>query len=199
MTTMTTATTIAAPAPASGLVTAEELLLMPRGDGRRYELICGVLVEKMSTGDPHALVVAIITTVLSMFVGPRGYGAVRAGEPGYRLVVGPPDTVLAADVAWIAPGRLPASGVRGFPELAPDLAVEVRSPGDTRAAVARKAARWLRYGTREVWVADPESVTLTRYTAGAAPVVLGQWDTLDGGELLPGFSTPVWRLFRWAE
>ena len=123
----------------------------------------------------------------------------RTGEPGYRLEVGPPDTVLAPDVAWIAPGRLPASGVRGFPELAPDLAVEVRSPGDTRAAVARKAMRWLRYGTREVWVADPESVTLTRYVAGAAPVVLGEWDTLDGGEMLPGFRTPVWRLFRWAE
>ena len=180
-------------------MTAEELLLMPRGDGRRYELIRGVLVEKMPRGFAHGATVPFITTVLSMFAGPRGYGAVLAGDPGFWVEVGPPDTVLAADVAWIAPGRLPASGVRGFPELAPDLAVEVRSPGDTWAAVARKAARWLRYGTREVWVADPESVTLTRYVAGAAPVVLGEWDTLDGGELLPGFRTPVWRLFRWAE
>ena len=35
------------------LITADELLKMPRGDGRRYELIRGVLVEKMPTGDPH--------------------------------------------------------------------------------------------------------------------------------------------------
>ena len=195
--TMTTTTTAAAPPPR--LITADELLAMPRQDGRRYELICGVLVEKMPTGDAHALVVAIITTVLSMFVGPRGYGAVRAGEPGYRLEIGPPDTVLAPDVAWIAPGRMPAAGARGFPELAPDLAVEVKSPGDTRAAMARKAAQWLRYGTRQVWAADPETITLTIYTAGAPPSVLGEWDTLDGGELLPGFQTPVWRLFRWAE
>ena len=195
--TMTTAT--AAAAPPARLITADELLAMPRQDGRRYELIGGVLVEKMPTGDAHALVVAIITTVLSMFVGPRGYGAVRAGEPGFRLEIGPPDTVLAPDVAWIAPGRLPAAGARGFPELAPDLAVEVRSPGDTRAALGRKAEQWLRYGAREVWVADPESVTLTRYTAGAPPSVLGEWDILDGGELLPGFRTAVWRLFRWTE
>ena len=180
-------------------VTAAELLAMPRRDGCRYELIRGVLVEKSPTGFAHGVVVTMIATVLQLWVGPRQYGVVVSGEPGFRLEIGPPDTVLAPDVAWIAPGRLPAAGGRGFPELAPDLAVEVRSPGDTRAALARKAAQWLRYGAREVWVADPESVTLTRYSAGAAPVVLGEWDTLDGGELLPGFRTPVWRLFRWAE
>ena len=194
--TMTTATTAAA---APRLVTAEELLAMPRGDGRRYELICGVLVEKMPTGFDHGVVVTIIAAVLHLWAGPRQYGAVVSGEPGFRLEIGPPDTVLAPDVAWIAPGRMPAAGARGFPELAPDLAVEVKSPGDTRAAMARKAAQWLRYGTRQVWAADPETITLTIYTAGAPPSVLGEWDTLDGGELLPGFRTPVWRLFRWTE
>ena len=194
--TMTTATTAAAP---PRLVTAEELLLMPRGDGRRYELICGVLVEKIPAGFAHGVVVTMIAAVLHLWAGPRQYGAVVSGEPGFRLEIGLPDTVLAPDVAWIAPGRMPAAGARGFPELAPDLAVEVKSPGDTRAALARKAAQWLRYGAREVWAADPETITLTIYTAGAPPSVLGEWDTLDGGELLPGFQTPVWRLFRWTE
>ena len=201
---MTTTTTASATATATAtapprVITADELLAMPRQAGRRYELIRGVLVEKMPTGDAHALVVAIITTVLSMFVGPRGYGAVRAGEPGYTLEVGPPDTVMAPDVAWIAPGRMPPSGATGFPQLAPDLAVEVKSPGDTTAALARKAEMWLHYGARQVWAVDPERLTLTQYTPGAAPLTLGEWDTLDGGELLPGFRTPVWRLFRWAE
>ena len=200
MTTTTTASaTATAPPPPAHLITAAELLAMPRQDGRRYELIRGVLVAKMPTGDAHALVVAIITTVLSMFVGPRGYGAVRAGEPGYTLEVGPPDTVMAPDVAWIAPGRIPPAGAAGFPQLAPDLAVEVKSPGDTTAALARKARQWLHYGARQVWAVDPERLTLTQYTPGAPPITLGEWDTLDGGELLPGFSTPVWRLFRWAE
>ena len=195
MTTMTTAT---APPPPR-LITAAELLAMPRQAGRRCELIRGVLVEKMPTGFAHSVAVTMIATVLNLWAGPRGYGVVVSGEPGYTLEVGPPDTVMAPDVAWIAPGRMPPAGSSGFPQLAPDLAVEVKSPGDTTAALARKAQLWLRYGTRQVWAVDPERLTITQYTTGAPPVTLGEWDTLDGGELLPGFSTPVWRLFRWTE
>ena len=185
-----------APAPpAAKLITAAELLAMPGGDGKRYELIRGELIEKMPTGDPHALVMAVITTVLSMFVGPRNYGAVRCGDPGYLLEIGP-DTVRAPDVAWIAPGRVPP-GTPGFLNLAPDLSVEIKSPRNSNPEMRRKAEMWLSFGTRQVWVADPAHTTITRYAPGAAPVVLGEDDTIDGGDLLPGFTAPVWSLFRW--
>ena len=177
------------------LMTADELLAMPRGYGKRYELIRGVLVEKMPTGHPHSVVVAIITTILSIFVGPRGYGIVVSGEPGYLLEIGP-DTVRAPDVAWIAPGRIP-EGARGFPNLAPDLVVEVKSPGNSYAEMRRKAEMWLSFGARQVWMADPEHTAVTRYIPGGAPVVLGEDETIDGGDLLPGFTAPVWSLFRW--
>ena len=177
------------------LMTAAELLAMPRNDGKKYELIRGELIEKMPTGDPHSIVVAVITTVLSMFVGPRNYGGVRAGEPGYLLEIGP-DTVRAPDVAWIAPGRILPGG-SGYPYLAPDLAVEVKSPSNSNPEMRRKAAMWLSFGSRQVWVADPEHTTLTRYAPGVAPVVLREDDTIDGGDLLPGFTAPVWSLFRW--
>ena len=55
---------------------------------------------------------------------------------------------------------------------------------------------WLAFGAREVWVLNPEDTTVTRYRPGLSPVVLGEDDTLDGGELLPGFSVAVWQLFR---
>jgi Uma2 family endonuclease len=175
------------------LITAEELLLMPR-DGNRYELVRGVLVQKMPTGDPHGEVVLRIGAALSIYADNYDYGSTRAGEPGYRLDRDP-DTVRAPDVAWIASGRIP-EGTQGYPGLAPDLAVEVKSPGNSNPEMAAKAAMWLSYGSREVWVADPETTTITRHRPNAAPVTLGEDDILDGDELLPGFSAPVWRLFR---
>ena len=176
------------------LVTAEELLAMPRGQGHRYELLRGVLVEKMPTGDPHGIAVTRIAAALHNYSDDNDYGAARSGEPGYRLERDP-DTVRAPDVAWIAPGRIPP-GTQGYPELAPDLAVEVKSPRNSYAELAAKAGMWLSYGSREVWVADPERTTLTVYRPYQEPLVLGEEDTLAGGDLLPGFATPVWRLFR---
>ena len=176
------------------LITAEELLVMPRGEGHRYELLRGVLVEKMATGDPHGESVTRIAVALELYSDANDYGVVRSGEPGYRLERDP-DTVRAPDVAWIAPGRIPP-GTQGYPELAPDLAVEVKSPSNSYAELAAKAGMWLSYGSREVWVADPERVTITVYRPYQEPLILGEDDTLAGGDLLPGFSTPVWRLFR---
>ena len=176
------------------LITAAELLAMPRGDGRRYELIRGMLVEKMPTGDAHRIAVSRFDTALSIYSDTNDYGSVGAGEPGYRLERDP-DTVRAPDVVWIAPGRIPA-GTRGFPEIAPDLAVEIKSPSNSDAELAAKAWMWLSYGSRQVWVGDPESVTVRVFRPGMAPALLHEDDVLDGGELLPGFSSPVWRLFR---
>ncbi len=174
------------------LVTADELLAMAqRGEGKRYELVRGALIKKVSAGDPHAIAVSRIDTALSVYSDDNDYGEARAGEPGYRLEFAP-DTVRAPDVAWIAPGRVP-EGTQGFPNLAPDLVVEVVSPGQN---LAEKAAMWLSFGSREVWVANPDPISITRYRPGQTPEVLGEDDVLDGGDLLPGFSVPVWRLFR---
>ena len=87
-------------------------------------------------------------------------------------------------------------GRRATRNWPPDLAVEVKSPRNSYAELAAKAGMWLSYGSREVWVADPERVTLTVYRPYQEPLVLGEDDTLEGGDLLPGFATPVWQLFR---
>ena len=176
------------------LMTADELLMMPKGDGRRFELIRGVLIEKMPGGDPHSEAVVRTGTVLTVYSDDNDYGDVRSGEPGYRLDRDP-DTVRAPDVAWFAPGRL-IRGRPGFPELVPDLAVEVKSPGNSWPEITAKAYMWLSYGSQQVWVADPPTTTITIYRLNTAPVTLSEDDVLEGGDLLPGFSTPVWRLFR---
>ena len=175
------------------LITADELLMMP-DDGKRHELIRGVLSEKVAPGYPHGIVVSRTSAALSIYSDENDYGTVIAGDPGHRLERNP-DTVRAPDVAWIAPGRVP-EGIVGYPNFAPDLAVEVKSPSNSYAALEDKALMWLSYGSREVWIADPDRTTLTRHRPGVPPVTLGEDDILDGGDLLPGFNTPVWRLFR---
>ena len=176
------------------LVTADELLTLPKSDGRRFELIRGVLIEKMPGGDPHSEAVVRAGTLLTIYSDDNDYGNTRSGEPGYRLDRDP-DTVRAPDVAWFAPGRLP-EGAEGFPELAPDLAVEVKSPGNSWPEMTAKAYMWLSYGSQQAWVADPATVTVTVYRLNEHPVTLTADDVLGGGDLLPGFSTPVWRMFR---
>lgn len=175
------------------LMTAEELLLMPKIDGRRFELIRGVLVEKMPGGKSQGLVNSRIDAALSTYSDSNDYGDTLSADTGYRLDR-EPDTVRAPDVAWFAPGRLPEA--EGFPELAPDLAVEVKPPSNSWPEMAAKARMWLSYGSQQVWIADPPTTTITIYQLDTAPVTLGEDDGLDGGELLLGFSTPVWRLFR---
>ena len=160
-------------------------------DGHCYELVRGKLVTKAPTGDPNAVVVKWTAFALTQYEIDTGYGVVVTGKPGYRLEIAP-DTVRAPDVAWVAPGRI-APGTQGFPHLAPDLVVEVQSP---RQNLTEKALMWLHYGSREVWVAVPSPISVTRYRADAAPVTLYEDDVLEGGDLLPGFRVPVWRLFR---
>ncbi len=175
------------------LMTADELLALPRGDGKRYELIRGVLIEKMPAGKSQGVVGSRIDYALAHYAEGNDYGITLSSDTGYRLDRDP-DTVRAPDVAWFAPGRLPEPD--GFPELAPDLAVEVKSPGNSWPEITAKAYMWLSYGSQQVWVADPPTTTVTIYRLNATPVSLGEDDILDGGALLPGFSTPVWRLFR---
>ena len=122
------------------------------------------------------------------------YGEVRAGDSGFLLERGP-DTVRGPDLAWGSPDRL-SEPVAGYAELAPDLVVEVKSPSNSNREMTDRAMMWLSHGVRMVLVADPRPVSLTVFRPGEPPATLGEDDVLDGGNLLPGFSTPVWRLFR---
>ena len=175
------------------LITADELLLMP-DDGMQRELIRGVLTEDMPPGDEHGVLVAHIAWLLTSYSYDNDYGQVRAGDSGFLLERNP-DTVRGPDVAWVAPGRL-AGPVVGYPELAPDLVVEVKSPSNSNREMADKAAMWLSHGSRMALVVDPRPITVTVYCPGEPPQVLGEFDTFDGGDVLPGFTAPIWRFFR---
>ena len=175
------------------LMTADELLLLPRGI-KRYELIRGSLIQYPLNEAPVGLAASHINYALGSYADSHDYGCTAIGC-GYWLERNP-DTVRAATITWVAPGLIP-KGTQGYPEMAPDLAVEVKSRSNSHPETTAKAYMWLCYGSQQVWVADPPTATITVYSSlNTAPVTLGEDDILDGGELLPGFSTSVWRLFR---
>src|SRR5690349_11634652 len=114
--------------PFAEVVTADDLLRTPLPH-KRTELVRGVLVVREPAGGLHGVVTVNLGAELVAYVKRTGAGRVFAAETGFHLATNP-DTVRAPDVAFVARDRLPEGVPRGFPGLAPDLAVEVLSPGD---------------------------------------------------------------------
>jgi Uma2 family endonuclease len=171
-------------------VTADALFRLT-GDHGRYALVKGELLHMTPAGFAHGAVVANLTGPLLQHVKAHRLGIVCGAETGFVLARDP-DTVLAPDVAFVRRERIPASGAPAtFWNGAPDLAVEVVSPGDTRPEVASKVDTWLAAGALVVWVADPRDSSVTIHQQGRAPQRLTAADTLDGAPLLPDFRLPV--------
>jgi Uma2 family endonuclease len=114
-------------------------------------------------------------------------GAVFAAETGFKLASNP-DTVRAPDVAFVRRGRLRDPLPVGFPAMAPDLVVEVLSPDDRPDEVLAKVADWLTAGTNLVWVVDPERRLARVYRENGSQAIVTAGETLDGEEVLPGFT-----------
>jgi len=121
-------------------------------------------------------------------------GAVLSAETGFQIGHDP-DTVRAPDVAYVAIERIPQTEPVGFFPGAPDLAVEVLSPGDPAGDVLAKVQDWLDAGCRAVWVVDPKTRTVSVYPSRRQITVLSESETLDGGEVLPGLRVAVADLF----
>lgn len=180
----------------TSLVTADELLALPTGMGKRYELVLGEIRVMSPTGWQHGNVVSNLHEILAWFVKQHDLGMMFGAETGFRLARDP-DTVRAPDIAFIAKQSLPAEMPReAFWPGAPDLAVEVLSPDDRTGEVDEKIEAWLAAGTTAVWIVDPKLRTVTIYQSENIVDVRAVGQTLDGGAVVPGFSSPVAELFR---
>lgn len=182
-------------ATTDALITAEQLLHWPDPE-LRLELVAGRLHEMTLASGGHGRIEMNFAVALAVHVRARALGVVFPSDTGFVLQRGP-DTVRAPDVAFVAAGRLPAAGVswRGFLELAPDLAVEIRSPSDRTRGSRAKVAEYLAAGVRAVWTVDPPRRSVTVHAPGAAPRVLAEGDVLEGGDVVPGFRCTVAELF----
>ncbi|MDQ3693599.1 MAG: Uma2 family endonuclease [Chloroflexota bacterium] len=165
------------------------------GPDGRWEIIAGELIEMPPAGGKHGRIWGAIYAHLWNFVVPNRRGYVYGADTGFVLVVDPL-TLRAPDVGFIRAERLPADfDDGGFLRVAPDIVVEVLSPSDRLAPALSKVAAWLEAGAAVVWLVDPAAETVTVFGPEASPRGLTIEQTLDGGDILPGFTFPVRDIF----
>ncbi len=174
------------------LVTADDLERMGRAD---LELVRGELVAVMTrAGEQHGTLAAFLTVVVGTFVRTHDLGRVYV-EVGYKLF-SDPDTVRGPDVSFVSRKRqTTAKPRRGFIRGAPDLAIEIVSSEKPVAQLTAKALEYIEAGTLLVWVVDPDPREVRVHRPGQPALTVSKTDTLDGADVLPGFTLPLFRLF----
>jgi Uma2 family endonuclease len=169
--------------------TADELLELPTGEGKRYELIEGQLRVMCAAGFEHGRIAMTAGRLLGNHVHETNSGVTLGAETGF-ILARDPDTVRAPDAAFVSNARAAAVGTTfGFwLGGAPDLAVEVVSPDDSRGYVRAKALNWLEAGATAVLVLDPPSRSTTVYREG------GEIHSFTNGEIDLSDAVPGWRV-----
>jgi len=173
-----------------------EIAHLPENADKHMELIEGVIYEMPPAGYEHGADAGNFFGFIWNHVRANDLGRVTAAETGYVVYTDASgkDTILAPDVGFIAKARVPTEGVRKYAHLAPDLAVEMVSPNDKAEEIHAKVNQYLKYGTRLVWVAYPETRTVVVHTPSGAQT-LSEDNTLDGGDVLHGFKLLIREIF----
>ena len=176
------------------LMSVDDLYAMPE-DGLRHELQAGLLVSEPLPGTRHGRVAARVAELLGAHARRHRLGVVISNDSGFILSRSP-DTVRGPDVSFVSRERFESVGDRStaFPGP-PDLAVEVLSPSNTPAGIHAKVADYLAAGTRCVWVLDTGTETVVVYRSLLSPRTSTATDTLEGGDVVPGFRANVTELF----
>ncbi|MCL6542841.1 MAG: Uma2 family endonuclease [Roseiflexus sp.] len=153
--------TAAAPlvGPPQGRWTYADYAALP-DDGNRYEIIAGVLYTTPAPGAGHQSVSARLVTFLVTHVEFAGLGRVFAAPVDVELA---PDTVVQPDIVVILSAnldRITPSRIIG----APDLVVEILSPGTAGHDQREKQDAYARAGVGEYWIVDPGAQTVELLT-----------------------------------
>ena len=176
------------------LMTTEEFLAHPLSD-KKAELVRGELRVTPPPGSPHAYAASNLLALLVVHVKERGLGRVFGDGAGYELVQ-LPRTVRVPAVSFVRSSRLPRDGaVPGLLKLAPDIAIEILSPSETASELEEKLDDYRACGTPLIWVVDPVRRTVMIVSNDAPVRWLREGDSLDGGEVIPGFVCAVAEIF----
>src|SRR5215467_2104485 len=175
------------------LYTADDLWELSQDENKHFELIRGVLVEMSPANELHGELTLEIGALIRNCVRANDLGRVYAAETGFELFKDP-DTVLAPDVAFISKARVKPRTEK-FGAVAPDLVVEVVSPSNSKSELHEKIQLYFEAGTRRVWVIYPRARTVYVYRSAKDVTILDINDTLEGEDVLPGFSVRLRDLF----
>ena len=175
------------------LLTIEDVLALPDRDDCRYEVEEGELIQLALPLPGRQMVVTNVLGELFSYLR-----ATRVGEvfgPGTPLILKrDPLTLRGPDAAVILNANLGRVKPDEIIEGAPDIAIEVFSPGNRGAQFLRKAAGYLDAGAAEVWLLYPDKSEIHICSQAEPPRVLSTGHDLTS-ELLPGFSAPVAAIF----
>ncbi len=180
---------------ATRLITAEEFYELPAPlDGSKLELVRGEVVSMPGPGFEHGEVQGNVHGHIWTFLKSQKIGRVVV-ESGTRTDSNP-DTVRGPDVSYYSKERVPLDlRIVKYAQVPPDLCVEVVSPSNTRKKLREKIKEYFFAGVRAVWIVEPEDRSVTILLAPDEGRTIYETGTLDGGEVLPGFTCKVIELF----
>ncbi len=170
----------------------EDFLERADNRDRRFELINGEIVEKV-VSEEHGAIVAYLAAQILVFANAHDMGR-TAVEPRHRPA-GDSENDLIPDLAFTRyENALPLVTKGAVPRM-PDLVIEVKSFDDSYTEMRKKASIYIANGSRLVWLVYPAKRLIEIIRAGGDSDILTENDTLDGEDVLTGFSMPVRQLF----
>jgi Uma2 family endonuclease len=171
--------------PAPGTATEKDVIDAEARENRLCELVDGTLVEK-AMGFEEARLAARLIYLVNLHLEQHDLG-ICVGADGMMRIA--PGLVRIPRVSFITWDRLPGreSPREPIPDLAPDLAVEVLSEGNTKAEMARKVREYFEAGVIVVWLIDPKKRTARVFSDVEKALLLRADQLLEGGDVLPGF------------
>jgi Uma2 family endonuclease len=186
---------MAMPVPVESMSYTADDLLRVRFPDKSTELVRGSLVVREPPSTEHGRIQANLAYFVTEHVRKERLGFVFGQDTGFKIH-SEPDTVRAADVAYVRHDRAPEIPKRGYASLAPDLVAEILSPEDRPGEYLAKVAQWLDAGTVLVWVVDPQRAQAHVHRADGSLTIVREDGTLEGEAVLPGFSCPLAEVLR---
>ncbi|QJW96511.1 Uma2 family endonuclease [Frigoriglobus tundricola] len=179
--------------PFPGTATKRDLLRKHGQPRKLYELVEGTLVEK-PMGHVESIVAAELVALLGTFVTRYELGYFTGADDLVELM---PKVVRGPDVSFTSWVQRPerTADTNAISKVIPSLVVEVLSEKNSRGEITRKLKDYFFAGVRLAWVIDPRKRTAEAYAAPDEAVAIPADGTLDGGDVLPGFTVPLAALF----
>jgi Uma2 family endonuclease len=173
--------------------TDEAFMALP-DDGNRYELVDGELINVGHSGMEHGYLCARLGSALGSIVRPHKLGVLCDSSTAFSMKAG---NKRSPDISFVAKERL--QGLKrlpkGFFQGAPDLAIEIISPNHTFEEIHTKLVEYFDNGTRLAWVINPDEESVLVYRKPQPDRLLKITDSLDGEEVVPGFTLAIAELF----
>ncbi len=177
------------------LITQEEFV-QRLGEFGHAELVDGKIKPMSLNNYSHGITLANLCSELRDYVRKHKLGFVLGGDVGIQVTADKP-TTRGADVVFISHERMAQVTSKVFLDVAPELVVEVISPGNEWNDVFEKINQYFEMGTQLIWIVEPMFKQVRVFTSPRITTVVASDtnDTLTGGEVLPGFAVLVAELF----